>query len=181
MTEDPKSKIRNLKSIFLIGFMGSGKTFLGRQLAQLLNYEFIDLDERIEEHEKKSIAEIFSEDGEAYFRAKESLQLQMFAGKTNAVIATGGGTPCFHDNMKWMNDHGFTVYLQLSPEILFQRLQPEITHRPLLAGKSDEEVKIFISTKLAERSVFYEQAKAVINTDSCSVQDIADLVRTAIH
>src|SRR5436853_6290275 len=98
-----------MSKVFLIGFMGSGKTFLGKQLAQLLNYEFIDLDEWIEQREKKSIAEIFSEDGEEYFRKKESQQLKLLAEKNNAVIATGGGTPCFHDNMKWMNDHGFTI------------------------------------------------------------------------
>src|SRR5437773_11285939 len=111
MSENPKSEIRNPKFIFLMGFMGSGKTFFGKQLAQLLNYEFIDLDELIGKNEGATIAEIFFSKGEAYFRSKESSLLKSLSQNENAVIATGGGTPCFHDNMKWMNEHGITVYL----------------------------------------------------------------------
>src|SRR5438309_12108249 len=111
--------------------MGSGKTFLGKQLAELISYEFIDLDESMEKDEGASIAAIFSSKGEAYFREKESLLLKSLLQNKNAVIATGGGTPCFYDNMKWMNEYGVAVYLKLSSEILFQRLKPEINHRPL--------------------------------------------------
>jgi shikimate kinase len=162
----------NPKFIFLIGFMGSGKTFLGKQLAQLLNYDFIDLDEEIEKDEYASIAEIFSSKGEAYFRSKESSFLKSLLQNQNAVIATGGGTPCFHDNMKWMNEHGISVYLKVSPEILFKRLKPQINHRPLLAGKSDQEVSSFIVSKLHEREQYYMQAALVINGETASPHSI---------
>jgi len=133
-----------------------------------MNYVFIDLDEVIEKNEGASIAEIFSLRGEEYFRDKESMSLKLFSETKNAIIATGGGTPCFRDNMKWMNEHGLTVYLNLSPEILFQRLKPEVDHRPLLSGKSDEELLLFIQTKLQERNPFYSQSHLIVNANEIS-------------
>lgn len=154
--------------IFLIGFMGSGKTTLGRELSALMKLEFIDLDEVMERKEGTTISELFQSKGEEYFRTKESFYLKSFGQTDNVVISTGGGTPCFHDNMQWMNDHGITVYLKLTSEILFQRLKPEINHRPLLAGKSEAEARSFIASKLQERQQFYEQARLVINTETSS-------------
>ncbi len=181
MSENPKSEIRNPKLIFLIGFMGSGKTFLGKQLAHLLNYKFIDLDEEIEMNEGTTISEIFQSKGEEYFRSRESSILQSLTKSQNAVIATGGGTPCFHDNMKWMNEHGITLYLKTSPEILFERLKSEMNHRPLLAGKSEAEVKTFIISTLKERAKFYEQSSVVINTETSSVQELLEELQSLLN
>ncbi|MFI5135670.1 MAG: shikimate kinase [Chitinophagales bacterium] len=153
MNKNPKSEIRNPKLIFLIGFMGSGKTSVGKKLAALLSAEFVDLDEVIELKESKTISQIFQELGEEYFRERESQCLQSLSEKSNAVIATGGGVPYFHDNMKWMNENGVTVYLQTNSEILFGRLKSEIAHRPLLHGNSEEELKQFI--KILQRCDAY--------------------------
>src|SRR5215217_1973749 len=112
-----------MNSVFLIGFMGSGKTFVGKKLAQLLKTTFIDLDEVIEKSEEKTISQIFSQNGEEFFRERESHYLKSLSERSNVVIATGGGTPCFHDNMKWMNENGITIYLKAKSEILFDRLK----------------------------------------------------------
>ncbi|MEO5674316.1 MAG: shikimate kinase [Chitinophagales bacterium] len=165
-----------MSRIFLIGFMGSGKTFLGKQLAQLLNYEFIDLDEAIEKEGGVSIAEIFSANGEEYFRNEESSVLKSISQKQNVVVATGGGTPCFYDNMKWMNDHGLTVYLKLTPEFLFQRLKPETLHRPLLSGKSEEQLKFYISSKLDERKPYYAMSHITVKANEIAAPAIATLI-----
>jgi len=162
--------------IFLIGFMGSGKTFLGKQLAELMKYDFIDLDEVIEKNEGASISEIFSAKGEEYFREKESASLKSLTETRNTIIATGGGTPCFHDNMSWMNEHGITVYLNHSPEILFQRLKPEADYRPLLSGKSDEELLLFIQAKLQERNPFYSQSHLVVNMNEISADALQEKI-----
>ena len=159
--------------IVITGFMGSGKTAVGKRLAELLKLEFIDLDEVIEKSEERTISQIFQEQGEEYFRQKESSILQSLSGKKNAVVATGGGTPCFHDNMKWMLANGTTVYLKADPEILFERLKSEITHRPLLKGNSEEDLKNFIVSKLKERESFYSPAKFVIVTNEMTANDLA--------
>ena len=162
-----------ISKIFLIGFMGSGKTSLGKRLAELLNFEFIDLDEVIEKSEGKTISQIFQEQDEEYFREKESFTLQSLSEKKNAVVATGGGSPCFHDNMKWMLANGTTVYLKTDPKVLFERLKSEITHRPLLKGNSEEDLKKFIAHKLKERESFYSSAKFVIETNEMTADDLA--------
>ncbi|HYV92247.1 MAG TPA: shikimate kinase [Chitinophagales bacterium] len=169
-----------MSNIFLLGFMGSGKTFLGKQLAEMMNYEFIDLDEVIEKSEGSSISGIFSSKGEEYFREKESISLKSFSETRNAIIATGGGTPCFHDNMNWMNEHGITVYLNHSPEILFQRLKPEADHRPLLSGKSDEELLHFIQTKLQERNPFYSQSHLIVNANEIAAAALQEKITLLI-
>lgn len=150
-----------MPAIFLIGFMGSGKTTVGKQLASLLQYDFIDLDEVIEKNEHSTISGLFDEKGEAYFRDKESYYLKSLESSINRIISTGGGAPCFFDNMQWMNAHGTTVYLRASPKLLADRLRNERDHRPLLKGKSDEEVIRFIEHKLEEREKFYLSAKVI--------------------
>lgn len=162
--------------IFLIGFMGSGKTTLGRELSDLLKMEFIDLDEVIERKEGTTISELFQSKGEEYFRDKESFYLKSLDQANNTVISTGGGTPCFYDNMQWMNDHGITVYLNFSAEILFRRLKPEAEHRPLLKGKADEELAAFIKSKLQERDPFYSRSHIVVNDGEISALSVAEKI-----
>ena len=162
--------------IFLIGFMGSGKTTLGRELASLMKIEFIDLDEVMEREEGTTISELFQSKGEEYFRDKESFYLKSLDQTDNAVISTGGGTPCFHDNMQWMNDHGITVYLNFPADILFQRLKPEANHRPLLKGKPDEELLLFIKSKLEERNPFYSRSQVIMNAGDISAASVAEKI-----
>lgn len=150
--------------IFLIGFMGSGKTTLGKKVAQKTGYSFVDLDELIVREIGMSINDYFEKHGEASFREIERETLHRLGETSNTIIATGGGTPCHLDNMEWMNQHGKTIYIKLSPKALLSRLsQKETESRPLLKGKSNEELLTFITEKLEERNPFYHQAKIVFD------------------
>ena len=144
--------------LFLVGFMGCGKTTMGRKLAATLGYEFIDLDHALEAHAGMPIPEYFSTHGEDEFRKLESAILKETAYPENAVVSTGGGLPCFFDNMDWMNAHGQSVYMKLTPKALASRLEHAKTPRPVLQGKKGEELVAFIESKLAERESFYSQA-----------------------
>lgn len=130
--------------IFLTGYMGAGKTTLGKAFARELNIPFIDLDWYIEERFHKSIRELFIERGEASFRELERTMLHEVAEFENVIISTGGGTPCFFDNMEYMNDNGQTVFLDVHPDVLFRRLRVATQQRPILQGKTDEELRAFI-------------------------------------
>lgn len=145
--------------IFLLGFMGSGKSFYGKRLASKLNMEFIDLDHFIESNEGQSISEIFESKKEKGFRQIEKKYLQSLSKKEKTVIACGGGTPCFYNNMQWMNKNGLTIYLKSSNNLLFQRLKNGRRNRPLLKNLSDAGLKRFIKSKVDERADEYEEAK----------------------
>jgi shikimate kinase len=151
--------------IFLIGFMGSGKTHWGGIWAKGLNISFFDLDKQIEEAEQKTVAEIFEKKGEAYFREKEAAALRSFAEKNNCIIACGGGTPCFDDNIQWMNENGITIYLQAAPQDILQRVMEEQSKRPLIKNLNEGELLFFIQQKLKEREPFYTQAKIILQTN----------------
>ena len=148
--------------IFLIGFMGCGKTTLGGRLAAKLNYEFVDLDKTLEESAGKSIAEYFKIHGEQEFRKFERQVLQTTYFPENAVISTGGGAPCYFDNIEWMNRNGVTVYISMSPKALAVRLKNAKNERPLLKDLTDEELVEFISGKLQERDPYYLKAKYIV-------------------
>lgn len=163
--------------IFLIGFMGSGKTTLGRPLAARLGYRFVDLDKQIEEGEGSTIGEIFAIHGEAHFRALETAYLQhVISQGGDAVVSTGGGTPCFGNNMTLMNDSGVTVYLKHTPGRLAERLRTAHTQRPLVAGKSPEELLRYITETLAEREAFYGRANVVVADPSRDVRRLVDIL-----
>ena len=149
----------SMNRIFLIGYMGSGKTTIGKLLAKKLGYSFIDMDHHIEEKQFKTISQIFAEKGEEEFRRLEQNCLHEVADFENIVISTGGGAPCFFDNMDYMNSHGLTIYLKLTVEELAERLElVGISKRPLLAGKSSDELRQFITEGLQKRESFYEKA-----------------------
>ena len=146
--------------------MGSGKTHWGKILAERLDAPFLDLDDFIEKNEGKTISEIFVESGENGFRILERENLLRLAALPPTVVATGGGTPCFFNNIRWMRKHGTTIYLKTSPEILFERLKNERAQRPLLKNLSEAELKNFIQKRLEEREPFYRQADFVWDQDS---------------
>ena len=170
--------------IFLIGYMGAGKTTLGKAFARDLNIPFVDLDWYIEERYHKTVSELFAGKGEAGFRELEKKMLHEVAEFENVVISTGGGTPCFFDNMEYMNTHGITVFLDASPEVLLKRLSVATQSRPILQGKQEDELFRFIKEKLAERMEFYSQARYTFNADelenrwqiSSSIQRLRELL-----
>lgn len=145
--------------IYLIGYMGCGKSTLGRRLSEHLGLQFVDMDHYIEERNCKTIPQIFSEEGEAEFRKKERKALEELSEFTDIVIATGGGAPCFFDNIDLMNKTGNTIYLNIDPKILADRLLRSKTERPLIKGKSRDELVAFIDDTLKKRNEFYLQAK----------------------
>ncbi|MCQ2206703.1 MAG: shikimate kinase [Paludibacteraceae bacterium] len=158
-----------MKRIFLVGFMASGKTTTGRRIAKKYNLEFIDLDVYIENRYHKSVSQIFAEKGEEGFRNIEHNMLQEVAGFEDVVIAAGGGTPCFFNNMDIMNEAGETVYLKATPEMLCSYLNMNGTaKRPLVANKTPEELFEYVSTTLAKREPFYEMAKHSMASDDLS-------------
>ena len=163
--------------VFLIGFMGSGKTTLGRKLASRMGYEFMDLDHVLEAQAGITIAEYFSEFGEDAFRKLESEVLKQTQYPQNAVISTGGGLPCFFDNMAWMNAHGKTIYLKLSPKTLADRLENEKLHRPLLRDKHGDDLVNFITEKLAERDGFYTRAKIITDALSLTAEKLEGILK----
>lgn len=153
-----------MKRIFLIGYMGSGKTSMGIKLAENLGLTFVDMDHHIEEKYHKTVSQIFEESGQDAFRKMEQNCLHEVAEFENCVIATGGGAPCFYDNMTFMNAHGLTVYLNLSSEQLAARLEmSRAGKRPLIANKQGDELRQFIAEGLSAREVFYKQAKVSVS------------------
>lgn len=152
-----------MKSIAFIGYMCAGKTTIGRALAKTLNRNFYDLDWYIEERFHKRVPQIFAENGEAGFRDLERRMLHEVAEFEDIILSCGGGTPCFFDNMDYLNEVSETVYVRASADILCQHIKLSRGVRPLLQGKSPEELHDFVSAQLAERSPFYEKARHIID------------------
>lgn len=151
--------------IILIGYMGAGKTTVGKALAKDMGLMFYDLDWYIETRMHKTVAQIFAERGEEGFRIIEKNMLHEVAEFEDVVISCGGGTPCFFDNMDYLNQQGDTVYLQASPEVLAAHLKMGKGVRPLLMGKTDEQLHEYIRETLAKREVHYMKAKHIVNID----------------
>jgi len=162
--------------IFLIGMMGSGKSYWAQKMAKWNKCVGYDLDQLIEMNEEKTIAEIFNEDGEYYFRKAEAKILRWFKEKKKFIIATGGGAPCFQDNMHWMKKEGIVIWLDESVEVLVKRLSPEKQHRPLIAHLSDTEMARFIEDKLVERHAFYVQAHYRLTSDQINEASLKKLI-----
>ena len=149
--------------IFLLGYMGAGKTTLGKAFARALGLTFVDLDWYIEERYHKTVRQIFAERGEDGFRELEKRMLHEVGDFEDVVISVGGGTPCFFDNMDYMNQAGESVFLDVDVKVLFRRLKVAKQQRPLLAEKTDEELMAFIVEALQKRLPYYTQAKHVFN------------------
>jgi len=164
------------KVVYLTGFMGSGKTTVGKKLAAQLNYTFIDLDSYIEQQEGRSISELFNEHGENYFREVEHQCLQTLQKLEKLVVACGGGTPCFYDAMQQMNEHGITVYLEMNVLAIFNRLKQGRMQRPLIAGKSDEALRQYIDEKLKEREPLYLKAQIVVPAIDLNISELKNKI-----
>jgi len=162
--------------IFLIGFMGSGKTTLGRKLASRLGYEFIDLDHKLEQQVELSIAEYFQIFGEDAFRKLESEVLKKTLYPDKAIISTGGGLPCYFDNMGWMKANGKSIYIKLSPKTLADRLERGKEERPLLQDKHGDALVDFIEQKLGEREKFYSQASIIVDGLSLTAEKLEQVI-----
>lgn len=152
-----------MKSIIIVGYMGAGKTTLGKVLAKDLGLQFYDLDWYIEGRMRKTVPQIFAERGEEGFRQIERNLLHEAAEFEDIVLSCGGGTPCFFDNMDYMNSRGETVYLKADPEILYMHLKMGKVERPLLKNKTPEQMKEFIKEQLSHREKYYLKAKNVLD------------------
>jgi shikimate kinase len=162
--------------VFLTGYMGCGKTTLGKKLAARFNCEFIDLDHILEAQEGITIADYFAAHGEAAFRELESSVLKNTPYPHKAIISTGGGLPCFFDNMDWMKAHGQVVYIKLNAGVLASRLENNKDDRPILRHKHGEELIAFINEKLTEREPFYNQANIIAEGMSLTAERLEMLL-----
>jgi shikimate kinase len=159
--------------IFLIGFMGCGKTYWGRGLSKKLGLPFFDLDEQIEEKEEKKINSIFKEEGEEYFRLLEKEVLYMLTESHESfIMATGGGTPCFYNNIGYMKQAGTVVWINCSIDCLFKRLVHQKGNRPLIKDLSDEQLQSYIREKYAHRRIYYEQATTSVSDEDLKLDHL---------
>jgi shikimate kinase len=169
-------------NIYLTGFMGSGKSTAGKRVAALLRWRFEDIDRLVERKEGMKVSEIFSARGEEYFRSAESDALREVSARTRTVVACGGGTPCSQANLSIMKSTGIVVYLRLPVEILVSRLRRHGNDRPLVSNADPAEMTGRVSTLLAERSHWYEQADLIIDTAVTDEEEmtsqIAEMVRS---
>ena len=166
--------------LFLIGFMGSGKTHWGRLVAEKLDLPFFDLDNVITESEQKNVSNIFAENGEEYFRTKEKAMLEKLVEENPSfVISCGGGTPCFYNNIAFMKRRGRVIWLNTQVDVLVNRLLKERHTRPLIKDIPESELKSFILKKLLSRKVYYEQAHLTVHEESLSIDHFLKLLTDA--
>ncbi|MCI0920278.1 shikimate kinase [Sphingobacterium rhinopitheci] len=165
------------KPVFLIGFMGSGKTTWGKKIAAALQLPFIDLDHEIVNYIGMTIPEYFEAHGEDSFRRLENEFLKKQATK-KAIISTGGGTPCYYDNMEWIKANGLALYLYHTPKSLWSRLsQSDVNKRPVLKGLTGEELLSFIESKLVEREPYYSQAHIKVEQINTPLEQIVNIIK----
>ena len=165
--------------IFLIGFMGSGKTHWGRLLSQKLGIPFFDLDEQVTEHAGKTIVEIFAEEGEEHFRLREKDVLHIITESHDAfVMACGGGSPCYFNNIEYMNQAGTTVWINTPLITLYYRLTLEKDKRPLIKNLTNDQLRSFISRKFGDRKIYYEQAGVTVDDEPLQLDH---LIQKVLH
>jgi shikimate kinase len=165
------------EKVFLIGMMGSGKSYWTKKISKWIKSAGYDLDSLIEMNEEKTISEIFSEDGEEYFRKTESKLLKWFKEKKKYVLATGGGTPCSQDNIDFMKKEGVVIWLDESIEVLAQRLLAEKAQRPLIANIEDARLAEFLQNKMLERTPFYQQAHYQLSSDQITEAGLKKIIQ----
>ncbi len=176
-TEKEKKVIQLPFKIFLIGFMGSGKSHWGRIWAKKMKIKYFDLDTRIEKAFKMKIADIFEKKGEDKFRELEMYHLRKFENKKDFLLACGGGTPCFSDNLEWMKSQGKVFYLKATPEVIMKNLINETKQRPLLKEINRKDLLLFIQHKLIEREPYYSKADFILNTENLNENSLPDFLK----
>lgn len=163
--------------IFLIGFMGSGKTHYGRLLSEKIGLPFFDLDEQISSHAGKSLTDFFEQDGEEAFRLTEKDLLHIITESHESfIMACGGGSPCYFNNIDYMNQEGTTVWINTPTEIIFERLVKEKEKRPLIRDLADEKLKRFIHKKFADRRIYYEQAEIIVEDEPLDMDRLVEKI-----
>ena len=156
--------------IYIVGYMGAGKTTAARRLAQRLGWEVVDTDALFEEKYKISVNDFFNKYDEPLYRKLESEVLKSTESLENVVVSTGGGTACYFDNMEWMNQHGLTVFLRISPKAAVDRVIHSRHKRPLVEGKSEEELIEFVNSHYASRLPFYELAQITVKSEDFDLE-----------
>ena len=173
-----------IKSLILMGYMGCGKSAVGPLISSQISLPFIDLDRYIEIHEKSSISNIFDDHGEIYFRKKERFYLeQVFLQKSSFVVSLGGGTPCYFDNIDYINlkQDAVSIFLKTSPKELVFRLHKDKMHRPMISHlKSKQELEEYVAKHIFERLPFYKKAKKTIDTDNKSIETIVEEIHSIL-
>jgi shikimate kinase len=173
-----------LNTIFLIGYMGAGKSVVGKLLSQINGFNFYDLDEYIEAKEGKKVSEIFNQNNEVYYRKIENKYLKEISLlKDNKIISTGGGTPCFQNNFEIINEspNSTSIYLKANIDVLVNRLKDSIDNRPIISHLTDEyKLKEFITKHLFERNYYYEKSRIKIVTDNLEPTEIVKLIASKL-
>ena len=167
-----------MNRIYLVGYMGAGKTTAAKRLASRLGWEVVDTDALFEEKYRISVDDFFQKYDEPLYRKLESEILKSTEGRDNIVISTGGGTACYFDNMEWMNQHGLTVFMQISPKAAVDRVLHSHHKRPLVRGKSEEELMEFVNQHYAARLPFYEQAKITVKSENFDLEALMERIET---
>ncbi len=165
-----------IRRVYVIGFMGSGKSTASKKLSSTLGWQFIDLDKEIELKAGKSIKDIFSSSGEDHFRKLEEETLFNIITSTNTIISTGGGTPCYGSNMDFMIRSGIVVYLRMTPAQLKSRLEGKAASRPLIRDVNKAELLQYISNKLSEREKYYLRASIIVDSMNLDIKALANLI-----
>ena len=165
-----------MNRIYIVGYMGAGKTTAARRLAQRLGWEAVDTDALFEEKYKISVNDFFNKYDEALYRKLESDVLKSTESLENVVVSTGGGTACYFDNMEWMNQHGLTVFLRISPQAAVDRVIHSRHKRPLVEGKSEEELTEFVTWHYTSRIPFYEKAKITAKSEDFDLEALLSML-----
>lgn len=165
-----------MNKIYLVGYMGAGKSTAAKRLANRLGWDVVDTDELFEAKYRISVCDFFHKYDEPLYRKLESEVLKSTESLDNVVIATGGGTACYFDNMEWMNQHGLTVFLKISEKAVVDRLLHAKRKRPLAIGKSEEELTAFVSQHYGSRLPFYEQARITVKSEDLDLDNLIQLI-----
>ena len=179
-SKDKEYRVLDVMKVFLIGYMYSGKTTVGRLLARRLGVEFVDLDEEIERRYRISVPMMFSRYGEEAFRVLEHRTL-MSLDQEDCLVATGGGTACSQENMDYMKQNGVVVYMKMEIEGILKRAARSRKVRPLLADKTEDERREFVTRQLAMRERYYMQADVTVESDTEEVNQLADMVAERVQ
>lgn len=163
--------------IYIVGYMGAGKTTAARRLAQRMGWEVVDTDALFEEKYKISVNDFFNKYDEPLYRKLESEVLKATESLDHVVVSTGGGTACFFDNMDWMNQHGLTVFLRISPQAAVDRVIHSRHKRPLVEGKSEEDLTEFVNQHYASRLPFYEQARITAKSEDFDIESLMEAIK----